>query len=164
MTTSCASLIENANTVFATTAARDTELQQAFRALPTFEDESRFTFERLTKFADDTDPLITQLRPAARELSPTLEDLEDIAPDLKSLLEQLQPLIDASVKGFPAAEQTLVDLRPLVAQLDPATAQVTPAVDFIRPLQARADVVLRQHGAATQAKGSRARRSTTCAP
>ena len=30
----------------------------------------------LTEFADDTDPLITQLRPAARELSPTLIDLD----------------------------------------------------------------------------------------
>ena len=42
------SLIENSNTVFATTAARDSELQAAFRALPTFEDESRKTFDRLT--------------------------------------------------------------------------------------------------------------------
>ena len=61
--------------MFATTAARDSELQAAFRALPTFEDESRKTFERLDEFARETDPLITQLRPAARELSPTLEDL-----------------------------------------------------------------------------------------
>ena len=148
------SLIENSNTVFATTAERDEELKAAFRALPTFERESRITFERLTEFADETDPLITQLRPAARELSPTLEDLEDIAPDLKNLLEQLQPLIDASVKGFPAAEQTLVDLRPLLGQLDPATAQLTPAVDFIGALQARADVVLRQHGVGHAGQGS----------
>ena len=42
------SLIENSNTVFATTAERDTELQAAFRALPTFEKESKLTFERLT--------------------------------------------------------------------------------------------------------------------
>src|SRR5215218_10093485 len=64
------SLIENSNTVFATTAARDTELQAAFRALPTFEKESEETFDRLDEFAKETDPLVTQLRPAARELSP----------------------------------------------------------------------------------------------
>ncbi len=125
------SLIENSNTVFATTAARNQQLKQAFRALPTFEKESELTFERLTEFSEDTDPLITQLRPAARELSPTLEDLADLAPDLDRLLKQLQPLIDASVKGFPAAEQTLEDLRPLVAQLTPVTAQLTPALQFI---------------------------------
>src|SRR3954449_8014925 len=106
------SLIQNSNTVFATTAARDDELKASIRALPTFEDESRKTFDRLTEFAQETDPLITQLRPAARELSPTLQDLADISPDLKNLLEQLQPLIDASKTGFPAAEQTLEDARP----------------------------------------------------
>ena len=113
------SLIENTNTVFATTAARDDELKAAFRALPTFEHESRADVRAADEFADETDPLVTQLRPAARELSPTLEDLEDIAPDLRNLLEQLQPLIDASVEGFPAAEQTLEDLRPLVAPARP---------------------------------------------
>ena len=44
-------LIENSNTVFATTAERDRELQAAFRALPTFERESRATLERLDEFA-----------------------------------------------------------------------------------------------------------------
>ena len=48
----------------------------------------------------------------------------DIAPDLRNLLLELGPLIDASEDGFPAAEQTLEDLRPLVAQLDPATGQL----------------------------------------
>ena len=131
------SLIENSNTVFATTAARDEELQAAFRALPTFERESRITFERLTEFADETDPLITQLRPAARELSPTLEDLEDIAPDLKNLLEQLQPLIDASVKRLPGRR---ADARGPAAAARPA-----------RPGDRAADAGGRLHRPATSA-------------
>jgi phospholipid/cholesterol/gamma-HCH transport system substrate-binding protein len=146
------SLIENSNSVFSTTASRDEELKAAFRALPTFEKESRLTFERLTEFADDADPLITQLRPAARELSPTLQDLEDISPDLRNLLEQLQPLIDASKDGFPAAEKTLEDLRPLVAQLDPATAQLAPAVDFIGQNKRELTSFFANTVAATQAK------------
>jgi virulence factor Mce-like protein len=125
------SLIKNTNTVFSTTASGDSELQAAFRALPTFEDESKTTLARLTKFSHDTDPLVTQLRPAARELSPTLRDLADVAPDLKNLLEQLQPLIDASKRGFPAAEQVLEDSRPLIAQLVPATQQLTPMIQFL---------------------------------
>ncbi len=125
------SMIENANTVFATTAARDRDLHDAFVALPTFEDESRVTLDRLTTFSHDTDPLVTQLRPAARQLSPTLEDLRDISPDLKALLQELQPLIDASKRGFPAGERVLEDARPLIAQLDPATQQLTPALQFI---------------------------------
>jgi virulence factor Mce-like protein len=120
------SLIENSNQVFATTAQRDRELQQSFVALPTFERESRQTVSRLTEFAHDTDPLVTQLRPAARELSPTLTDLTALAPDLKAFFRELNPLIDASKAGFPAAEQTLEDLRPLLEQIDPALRQLNP--------------------------------------
>ena len=146
------SLIENSNTVFATTAARNEQLKESFRALPTFEKESQLTFERLTEFAEATDPLITQLRPAARELSPTLEDLADLAPDLDRLLKQLQPLIDASVKGFPAAEQTLEDLRPLSRSSTPVTAQLTPAVQFIGLNKRELTSFFANTVAATQAK------------
>src|SRR3954470_15492977 len=146
------SLIQNTNTVFATTASRDEQLKAAFRALPTFEKESELTFKRLDEFAAETDPLVTQLRPAARELSPTLQELEKISPDLRHLLEQLQPLIDASVKGFPAAEKTLEDLRPLIAQLDPATAQLAPAVDFIGQYKRELTSFFANTVASTQAK------------
>src|SRR5215212_7226171 len=54
------SLIENSNRVFGTTASRDEQLKEAFRALPTFESESRQTLDRLAEFAQTTDPLITQ--------------------------------------------------------------------------------------------------------
>src|SRR4051812_28506581 len=146
------SLIRNTNTVFQTTADRDKELQEAFVALPTFEDESRATLDRLTTFSKDTDPLVTQLRPAARELSPTLQDLEDVAPDLKNLLEELQPLIDASKTGFPAAEQTLEDARPLIGQLNPTTQQLTPALNFLGLYKRELTSFFANTVAATQAK------------
>jgi virulence factor Mce-like protein len=146
------SLIENTNAVFSTTADRDNELQAAFRALPTFERESRLTFERLDEFARETDPLVTQLRPAARELSPTLAELEAIAPDLRNFLHELGPLIDASKNGFPAAEKTLEDLRPLIAQLDPATGQLAPAVEFIGRYKRELTSFFANTTAATQAK------------
>jgi virulence factor Mce-like protein len=146
------SLIQNSNSVFSTTAARDEELKASFRALPTFEDESRKTFDRLTEFSEETNPLITQLRPAARELSPTLQDLADISPDLKNLLEELQPLIDASKTGFPAAERVLEDTRPLLGQLVPATAQLTPDVDFIGLYKRELTSFFANAAVATQAK------------
>src|SRR5436189_119228 len=55
-------LIESSNRVFATTAKRNRELEETFKALPTFERESRTTVARLTRFAHDTNPLVTQLR------------------------------------------------------------------------------------------------------
>ena len=146
------SLIENSNRVFAATASRDRELQEAFVALPTFERESRETVERLAEFAVDTDPLVTQLRPAARELSPTLEDLGALAPDLEALFRELGPLIDASVRGFPAAERVLEDLRPLLAQLDPATRQLTPILDFIGLYKGELTAFFANTAAATQAR------------
>jgi phospholipid/cholesterol/gamma-HCH transport system substrate-binding protein len=117
--------------VFAATASRDEQLKEAFRALPTFESESRETLDRLAEFAQTTDPLITQLRPAARELSPTLQDIGALSPDLKALFRDLGPLIDASRTGFPAAERILRDARPLIGQLDPAMRQITPILQFI---------------------------------
>lgn len=148
------SLIENSNRVFATTAERDEELKQAFLALPTFERESAVTLDRLSEFARDTDPLVTQLRPAARELSPTLRDLGALSPDLEALFRELNPLITASRTGFPAAERVLEDARPLIAQLDPAMRQVTPLLDFIGLYKRELTAFFANTAAGTQAKDS----------
>jgi phospholipid/cholesterol/gamma-HCH transport system substrate-binding protein len=146
------SLIENSNRVFQATAARDDELKEAFVALPTFERESAQTLERLAEFSVDTDPLVTQLRPAARELSPTLRDLGALAPDLEVLFRELGPLIDASRTGFPAAERVLEDARPLIAQLDPAMDQIGPIVDYLGLHRRELTAFFANTPAATQAK------------
>jgi phospholipid/cholesterol/gamma-HCH transport system substrate-binding protein len=148
------SLIENANRVFETTAQRDEELKQAFLALPTFERESTLTFDRLAEFARDTDPLVTQLRPAARQLSPTLRDLGALSPDLEALFRELNPLITASRTGFPAAERVLEDARPLIAQLDPAMRQLTPLLDFVGLYKPELTAFFANTASATQAKDS----------
>jgi virulence factor Mce-like protein len=122
------SLIDNSNRVFATTAARNSELEQTFRALPTFERESKTTLARLTRFSKDTNPLVTQLRPAARELSPTLQELSALAPAHKALFRDLNPLIDASKKGLPATEDFLDELHPLLANFDAPLRQLNPTL------------------------------------
>jgi virulence factor Mce-like protein len=145
------SLIRNSNTVFATTAARDQQLEESFIALPTFEDESRVTVRRLAEFAEDTNPLVTQLRPAARELSPTLRDLSALAPDLKALFREANPLIDASKAGFPAAERVLRDLRPLLGQVDPALRQLNPVLEALGFYKRELNAFFSNTVAATQA-------------
>jgi phospholipid/cholesterol/gamma-HCH transport system substrate-binding protein len=146
------SLIENSNTVFTTTASRDQQLKQAFVALPTFERESRATLVRLTAFADNTNPLVTQLRPAARELSPTLQDLDALAPDLNAFFNDLGPLITASRKGIPAAQRILEDLRPLLAQIDPAVRQLLPITDFLALYKSELTAFFANTVATTQAR------------
>jgi phospholipid/cholesterol/gamma-HCH transport system substrate-binding protein len=125
------SLIQNSNRVFATTASRNEKLQEIFTVFPTFLDESRETTTRVTRFANNTNPLITQLRPAARELSPTLVELRSLAPDLKGLFRDLDPLITAAKRGLPATEQILDDTIPLLRQLDPFLRNLNPMLDWI---------------------------------
>ena len=125
------SLIVNSNRLFETTAARDAELAETFRVFPTFLEESRVTTARLTEFANLTNPLVTQLRPAARELSPTLIALSGLAPDLKALFRDLDPLITVSKKGLPALENFLEETTPLLAQLDPFLREVNPILTYL---------------------------------
>jgi phospholipid/cholesterol/gamma-HCH transport system substrate-binding protein len=144
-------LIESSNDVFATTAARDRELQEAFVALPTFERESTKTLNRLNTFAKDTDPLVTQLRPAARELSPTLTDLSALAPDLKALFRDLDKVITVSRTGFPAAQRILKDLRPLLNQADPALRELIPILEGLGAYKGELTAFFANTAAATQA-------------
>jgi ABC-type transporter Mla subunit MlaD len=111
-------LIENSQAVFSTTARRNEELADLFTILPTFQRESRATLASLDRFAENTDPLVQQLRPAARELSPTLVAAQKAAPDLKAFFEGLRGTIAASDEGFPALRRLLSDdFTPLLARL-----------------------------------------------
>ena len=143
--------ISNSNRVFETTARRDEELKQLFTVLPTFNRESAVTVRRLTRFADNTNPLITQLRPAARELSPTLVDLSALAPDLKGLFQDLDPLITASEAGLPAVERFLDDLRPALGEFDPALKQLNPILSWLSEYRNEIRAFFANAPAATQA-------------
>ena len=147
-------LARNLSTVFRTTGQRDQELEAAFVALPTFQREARATLRRLDRFADDTDPLVDQLRPAARELSPTLRQADLLAPDLRGLFRGLNPLISASREGFPAAERLLDDLEPFLQQVHPAMDQVIPILQFLAPYKREITSFLANSTAATQARSA----------
>ena len=144
-------LIENSNRVFATTARRNRQLEETFRALPTFERESKTTIARLTQFAHDTNPLVTQLRPAARELGPTMVELSKLAPDLEGLFRALNPLFDASVKGLPATDEFLDDLHPLLASVDAPLRQLNPPLEGLSNYQDELSAFFANSAAATQA-------------
>jgi len=144
-------LIRNSNRTWEAIASRDSQLADTFRVFPTFLRESRATTERLTRFAGNTDPLITQLRPAARELSPTLIDLDALAPDLKGLFEDLDPLVRVSKRGLPATEQVLDNTRPLLGRLDPWLRNFTPIIDYLGLYKREISAFIVNDAAATQA-------------
>ena len=144
-------LIQNSNRTWEAIASRDAQLADTFRVFPTFLRESRATTERLTRFANNTNPLITQLRPAARELSPLLIDLDGLAPDLKGLFVDLDPLVRVSKRGLPATEQVLDNTRPLLARLDPWLRNFTPIIDYLGLYKREISAFIVNDAAATQA-------------
>jgi phospholipid/cholesterol/gamma-HCH transport system substrate-binding protein len=126
-------LIENANTVFATTARRNEDLATAFEIFPTFLRESRATLTRLEQFAVDTDPVVTALKPTARELTPTVRSLGRLAVELERFFPGLQRVIAGAPAGFRATRRLLDDqLPPLLEGFDPWLAEVNPIFEVIR--------------------------------
>lgn len=122
-----ASLIQSSNAVFQTTAARDRDIEALFRAFPTFLDESRLTLDRLKTFAQNTDPLMRQLVPAAEQLSPTLITFGNLAPEAKTLFEGLAPVIARAPTGFPALRKLFRDeFPPLLRASDPFLRNLNP--------------------------------------
>jgi len=143
-------LIRNTNAVFEITAQRNQDLQDAFIALPTFLDESRLTLNRLEQFANDTDPLVQQLRPAARELSPTLVDLGRLAPALKAFFRGLLPAAQHAKKGLGALQDVLSDQLPSVlSELDPWMRNVIPILQVVSDYRHEVTALIANTAAAT---------------
>jgi len=122
-----ASLIRNSNAVFSTAAARDRQIEELFRAFPTFQDESRLTLDRLKEFSVNADPVIRQLVPVAEQLSPTLIAFAKFAPEAKGFFEGLKPVIKLAPSGFPALRKLFRDeFPPLLRAVDPFLRNLNP--------------------------------------
>jgi phospholipid/cholesterol/gamma-HCH transport system substrate-binding protein len=123
------SLIQHSNAVFQTTARRNRDLSDTFRILPTFLDEERKTLARLEAFANNTDPVVRHLVPAAKQLSPTLQAAKRAAPHLEGFFEGLRQAIPPATRGLPALRSVLAkDLPPLLTRLDPFLRQLDPII------------------------------------
>src|SRR5918996_4220263 len=148
-------LIRNSERVFSTTAARNESLQEAFVVLPTFLDEQRLTLDRLERFATNTNPLITQLRPAARELSPILKDLGRLAPELRDFFIGFRKAANRAKPGFPALRDILDDeLPPFLVDIDPFLRNLTPLVQVVRAYRHEVTAFLGNVAAAAQSRRS----------
>ena len=123
-------LVTAAGATFSATAAASQALADAFRALPPFEAVSQTALRRLDRFATDTSPLLTQLRPAEVALAPALASLRSLSPGLRSLLVGLGPLTRASARGLPALDGVLGQLAPLLGQLSPVLRNLNPVLGY----------------------------------
>ncbi|MFN8162166.1 MAG: MlaD family protein [Solirubrobacterales bacterium] len=147
-----ASLIRNSNAVFQTTAQRDQDLRSLFIVLPTFLSESKLTLERLDRFAANTNPLVTQLRPAVRNLSPVLVKTGQLAPILRDFFIGLKPVIRAAPVQFPALRKFLLkDLPPLLGRLDSFSQELDPLLQAVALYKRELAAFLGNAAAATNA-------------
>jgi virulence factor Mce-like protein len=122
-------LIRNSATVFATTARRNQDLEAAFRALPTFLDESKLTLNRLASFSRNANPVISQLHPAARALSADLKPIAKVAPDFRGFFVGLRKTEKRGITGLPSLQKLLNDdLPPLLTEIHPFSQQLTPII------------------------------------
>ena len=126
-----AGAIVGGNRTFGALASQSQALSDTFKILPTFENESRLTLDRLKGFAEDARPVFHDLKPVARDLSPTLRDVRRLAPKARRLFKNLDPLIKASSTGFPSLSSFLRELRPVMDKFDPFLANLNPVVRWL---------------------------------
>ncbi|MGI8460244.1 MAG: MlaD family protein [Solirubrobacterales bacterium] len=126
-----AGAITNGNETFDALATNERSLAEIFQILPTFQRESRLTFERLDGFQENTRPLVQDLIPVARDLSPTLASIRKLAPNLRSLFFDLDELNKASKKGLPATRKYFDGFGPLFDELDPSLANLNPIISYL---------------------------------
>jgi phospholipid/cholesterol/gamma-HCH transport system substrate-binding protein len=124
-------LIVNSQRTFSATASVSDALATTFAIFPTFLDESRFTADRLERFAINTNPLITDLKPVADNLGPTVRDLSALSPDLIKLFRRLPAAIRSAPKTLPHARRFLRGLRPTLKALHPFLQEFNPILSFL---------------------------------
>ena len=124
-------LIDAGDRVFATTAARDTDLRAALEILPTFLRELRPTLAEAETTATVAAPVVHDLRAAAPHVPPVLRNLDALAPELRALFRRADTLVDVSRDALPALTAIVRSARPLVDVLYPIARDLAPVADYL---------------------------------
>lgn len=146
-------LVSNSDTVLTAISREADSFAELWNVFPTFLGESRLTFQRLQRFANDTRPVINEMTPALRNLRPTLVNLGALSPDLQRLYRNMGPLIDISKRSLPATAEILTDLRPTLGELGPFLSEVNPILAWVGQHQHTLTDLFANLGGATAAKG-----------
>jgi phospholipid/cholesterol/gamma-HCH transport system substrate-binding protein len=125
-----------------------------WKALPTFEAESRRLLQRAERFRKNADPVISQLRPGFREFSATMPEVKAIAPDLAGLMHGVQGVDRAGVRGLPAARKFFDQVGPLTREFVPFLEQFQPVLGYIGPQADSLSALVANLTAATQSTTS----------
>src|SRR5215217_2288610 len=123
-------LIRNSHATFSATADAQDALAETFAILPTFQDESRLTLERLERFSLNARPLVQDLKPVADDLAPTVQDVSALAPDLNQLFLDLRRVIPTAVRDLPEGQRFLRGAEPVLEALHPFLQELNPILSF----------------------------------
>jgi virulence factor Mce-like protein len=124
-------LVRAGDRVLATTAARNRDLAETVRILPTTLAEAQPTLRQLRLLLGELALPVKQLRSGAAALGPALRDIAITAPVAQGLFHDLGLAIDASRTGLPATTRILHAVHPLLRILDPTLENASPLVDYL---------------------------------
>lgn len=174
-------LVKNTGVVFDALASRDHQLQglivngehtfhalsessqafaAAFRALPTFQKNSRTALKELDRFADDASPFLDEFRVVEKKLAPLLNAAKPFAPQFDSFLTSLGPLTKAAKKGLPLTSKALgltttqlENFRPVLHNFDPFLQYLSEYVPEVQAFFANFTAATQAHGNNTNTPG-----------
>jgi phospholipid/cholesterol/gamma-HCH transport system substrate-binding protein len=133
-------LIVNGERTFHAAAEGSQAFADAFRALPTFERNSRVALKELDKFAVIASPYLDEFRPAEQQLAPLLTAAKPFAPTFDSFLTALGPLTKAAKTGLPDLKKSLDLTTPVLENFRPVLHNLDPflqyAGEYVPELQA----------------------------
>ena len=154
------SLIVNAEHTFHAAAESSQAFANAFRALPTFERNSRIALKEIDKFAVVATPFLEEFQPTERALSPLLAAAEPFAPQFNSFLSSLGPLTRAAKRGLPDTKKyldltvpLLENFRPVLHNLDPFFQELFTYVPELQAFFANFTAATQVHGSNTNTPG-----------
>ncbi len=167
-------LVKNTGVVFNALASRDHQLQglivngertfhaaaegsqafaAAFRALPTFERNSRTALKELDRFSGDAAPFLEEFQPVERRLSSLLRAAKPFVPQFDAFLKALGPLSKAAKKGLPDVGKTLNLTTPQLEQIRPVLHNFDPFLQNLSEYVPELQAFFANLTAATQAHG-----------
>jgi phospholipid/cholesterol/gamma-HCH transport system substrate-binding protein len=144
-------MIRSGDSVLSTTAARNRDLADTVRILPTTLAELRPTLSEVETVARDAAPVLAALRPPARLLGPTLLDAQALAPDLRGLFGDVDRLTAVSRTALPALTSVVDAAHPVFRVLVPTLRELLPVVDYLGLYKHEVTAQISLVAAATQA-------------
>ncbi len=145
-------LVHNTGVVFNALASRDHQLEgsivngertfhaaaeasqafaEAFRALPTFEHNSRVALKETDRFAAVANPYLEEFRPTERQLSALLQAAKPFAPQFNGFLTSLGPLTAAAKTDLPDMKKALKLTVPVLENLRPVLHNLDPLLQYL---------------------------------